>query len=84
LPTSEEVFMDSKAAKERRATSVDAEARRTFLKRVGKATATAPAVALLLSASSKAASAQSAYAPGDTAGDSECDPNVTTCGSGSS
>ena len=76
--------MDSKDPKGPDATSLDAQARRTFLKRVGKATATAPAVALLLSATSKAASAQSPYAPGDTAGDSTCDPDETTCGSGSS
>jgi hypothetical protein len=49
---------DSKAAIE---TPEDAEqvARREFLKKVGKAAATAPAVALLLSAHTKSASAQS-------------------------
>jgi hypothetical protein len=54
----------------------EVEARRTFLKNVGKMTATAPAVALLLAASTKSASAQSPYA-GDSAGDG-------TGGSGSS
>lgn len=39
-------------------TESEALARREFLKNVGKAAATAPAVALLLAASSKAASAQ--------------------------
>jgi hypothetical protein len=39
-------------------TKSEAEARRDFLKNVGKATATLPAVALLLAASEKSASAQ--------------------------
>lgn len=40
-------------------TTSEQEARRDFLKNVGKASATLPAVALLLSASEKSASAQS-------------------------
>ena len=56
----EETSMDSQDKKERAGLSeTEVEARRTFLKRAGKATATAPAVALLLAASTKAASAQS-------------------------
>jgi len=39
-------------------TTSEQEARRDFLKNVGKASATLPAVALLLSASEKSASAQ--------------------------
>ena len=77
--------MDSQNKKGRAGLSeTEVEARRTFLKRVGKATATAPAVALLLAASTKAASAQSPYSPGDTSGDSTCEPGGSTCGSGSS
>ena len=81
--------MDSQDKKGRPGLSeTEVEARRTFLKRAGMATATAPAVALLLAASTKAASAQSPYSPGDTAGDTTCDPNAeaggSECGSGSS
>ena len=54
--------MDSQNKKGRAGLNeTEVEARRTFLKRAGKATATAPAVALLLAASTKAASAQSPY-----------------------
>jgi hypothetical protein len=80
--------MDSQDKKGRAGLSeTEVEARRTFLKRAGRATATAPAVALLLAASTKAASAQSPYSPGDTAGDSTCeDPggSGSSCGTGSS
>ena len=66
--------MDSQDKKGRAGLSeTEVEARRTFLKRAGKATATAPAVALLLAASTKAASAQSPYSAGDTGGDSTCE-----------
>jgi len=61
-------------------TAGEAEARRDFLKNVGKMTATAPAVALLLAASAKSASAQSPYSAGDGAGDTAGD---STGGSGS-
>ena len=74
--------MDSQNKKGRAGLNeTEVEARRTFLKRAGKATATAPAVALLLAASTKAASAQSPYCePG-----LECEPgSVLPCGSGSS
>ena len=78
--------MDSQDKKGRPGLSeTEVEARRTFLKRAGMATATAPAVALLLAASTKAASAQSPYSPGDTAGDTTCEPGSEECGgSGSS
>lgn len=46
----------------------EATARRNFLKAVGKATVTAPAVALLLAASATPASAAGQYGP-----DSTCD-----------
>ena len=46
--------------------------RRDFLKRVGKATATAPAIALLMAANAKPASAKNPYSSGGS------------CGSGSS
>ena len=83
LPSDEGIFMDSQDRKDRAGLSgTEREARRTFLTRVGKATATAPAVALLLAASTKAATAQSPYAPGDTAGDSTCEPEGGS-GSGS-
>ena len=62
--------MAAKSEKGQRLSEKEAEARRSFLKRVGKATATAPAVALLLAASAKSASAQSPYAPGDSTGGS--------------
>jgi hypothetical protein len=55
----------------------ETEARRAFLKRVGKATVTVPAVALLLSASSKAASAKSPYGGPDR----HCPPG-SNCGRG--
>ena len=77
--------MDSKDRKGRPSVNeTEAAARRDFLKRVGKATATAPAAALLLAASAKSASAQSAYRPGDTAGDSGGDSEGGGSGSGSS
>lgn len=62
--------MDSTNEKNGAARGAEAQARRTFLKRVGKATATAPAVALLMSASVKAATPVSSYAP-----DCQVDPN---------
>ena len=48
-------------------------ARREFLKQAGKSAATAPAIALLLAASSKAASAQPVYGSPDFAGDESID-----------
>ncbi len=53
-----ETVMDSKNEQGRHTSGKDeAQARRDFLKKVGKTTATAPAVALLLAASAKSASA---------------------------
>ena len=58
-------------ASERPTTHLDEQAaRRAFLKQVGKAAATAPAVALLLAASSKPASAEELYA-GDQSSDAQ-------------
>ena len=54
------------------ATDPEAVARREFLKKLGKAGATAPAVALLMSANFTAAQAQPQYGGG-----------ATSCGSGS-
>lgn len=59
------ILADKSHKNQTRLKATEAEARRDFLKRIGKATATAPAVALLLAASAKSASAQSQYAPGD-------------------
>lgn len=65
--------MDSKSQKNQSGfRTSEAEARREFLKNIGKVTATAPAVALLLAASAKSASAQSPYQVGDgDAGDAD-------------
>lgn len=51
----------------------EATARRNFLKTVGKATVTAPAVALLLAASATPASANGHYGPTDSECDQECE-----------
>lgn len=48
----------------------EAQARRAFLKKVSSATATAPAVALLMAANLKAAKAQVVYGGGSNTGGS--------------
>ena len=56
----------------------EGEARREFLKKVAMTAATAPAVAMLLSASAKPAKAQALYDP-----PGECDwRNADSCGCG--
>jgi hypothetical protein len=56
-----------------RSDSHEITARRDFLSQIGKATVTAPAIALLLAASSKPSLAQSPYSPPD--GD-DCVPHL--------